>query len=393
MLESINIGMSGLLGYSKGLRVIANNTANLNTPGFKSSSLQFADMFASRSPGGNSGLAQVGYGLDTTGTTLNFKQGELKQTGNSLDLAIDGQGLFTLKDAAGHIHYTRAGQFQLDTSGALVNRADGAKVMGRTADGVDTEISVAGQRTKEGKATSTVTFSGNISTAAPNLTIGSVKVLDALGAEHQLTVKLTNTDATTAGSWKVELMEGALLIGTGQIIFASGRPQAGSSKVTFTYLPSGAPPVPVTLDFSGDVTSFASGTLSTLAVASQDGFAPGTLSDIGFDAQGTLVLTYSNGQTTKGARLLLGRFDSLDAVEAKGGNQFDATDSLAWRVGLAGDAGFGNMKSGMVEISNVDLSQEFSDLVIMQRGYQAASQVITTANEMLQELFSMKGKS
>src|SRR4051794_22833120 len=117
MLNSIYIGMSGLQGYSQGLRVIANNTANLNTPGFKGSTLQFADMFYSnnRTQAGPGGMMQVGYGLNTAGTVLNFQQGELRQTGNSLDLAVDGQGLFTVKDASGDLHYTRAGQFSFNT--------------------------------------------------------------------------------------------------------------------------------------------------------------------------------------------------------------------------------------------------------------------------------------
>jgi flagellar hook protein FlgE len=111
-----------------------------------------------------------------------------------------------------------------------------------------------------------------------------------------------------------------------------------------------------------------------------------------FDADGNLVLTYSNGQTSKAARLALSRFDSLDAVTATGNNQFNATGTQAWQLGHAGADGFGAVRAGQIEISNVDLSQEFSDLVVMQRGYQSSSQVITTANEMLQELFSMKGK-
>jgi flagellar hook protein FlgE len=113
---------------------------------------------------------------------------------------------------------------------------------------------------------------------------------------------------------------------------------------------------------------------------------------VSFDALGTLVLSYSNGQTVKGARLALGRFDSLEAVESAGNNEFDATNTLAWHMGRAGEGSFGAVRSGMIELSNVDLSREFSDLVIMQRGYQASSQVITTANDMLKELFDMTGR-
>lgn len=394
MLETINVGMSGLLGYSRGLKVIANNTANINTPGFKGASLQFADMFASHTPGNaGDGLMRIGYGLNTAGTALNFKQGELRQTGNSLDLAVDGQGLFTLRDANGNIHYTRAGQFQFNSDGVLVNRSDGSEVMAQHPDGSIGQLSVLGLKTKEGKATTVARFNGNVSSTGTDATIGSVKIFDAAGGEHTLSVKLTNTNATTAGSWKVELMEGTAVVGTGQIIFVAGKPQAGSGKVSLTYTPTGMSPMPLELDFSTDVTSFASGTLSTVAFASQDGYGAGSLTDASFDAQGQLVLTYSNGQkSTDGPRLSLGRFDSVDAITPVGGNQFDATDSLAWRIGVAGEGSFGAVRSGMVEVSNVDLSQEFSDLVIMQRGYQASSQVVSTANDMLQELFSMRGR-
>jgi flagellar hook protein FlgE len=207
-----------------------------------------------------------------------------------------------------------------------------------------------------------------------------------------LTLNFTNDSATTPGAWTVQVMDGTTTVGTGQLVFANGTPTAANSKITLTHMPTGLPAIPLTLDFSSNVTSYAAGNLSTLAFSSQDGYAPGTLTGESFDATGTLVLTYSNGQTVKDAQLVLGRFDSLDAVAATGNNQFDATNSLAWHAGVAQAGGFGTVRSGMVELSNVDLSQEFSDLVIMQRGYQASSQVISTANDMLQELFQMKSK-
>lgn len=392
MLESINIGMTGLLGYSKGLRVIANNTANINTPGYKGSTLQFADMFASSGQAGGSDAMKIGYGLGTNGTSINFKQGELRQTGNTLDLAVDGQGLFTVKDDRGNVHYTRAGQFEFDQEGVLRTRSGNERVQGQKSDGTTGDVSIAGLRTKAGTATNLVKFTGNVSSTGTDTTIGNVKVFDAAGGEHVLSVKLTNTGTTLAGSWRVELMDGTTVVGTGQIVFTGGRATAGSGKVTLAYAPSGSSSTDVTLDFESDVTSFASGTVSTVAFSSQNGFGPGSLTDVSFDNLGVMQLKYSNGQTVAGAQLLLGRFDTLDAVTPVGDGQFDATDSLAWRVGVAGSGAFGSVRSGVVEASNVDLSQEFSDLVIMQRGYQASSQVIGTANDMLQELFSMKGR-
>ncbi len=397
MLSSIYIGMTGLQGYSQGLRVIANNTANINTPGYKASSLQFADMFYSNSNSG-SGMMQVGYGLNTAGTVLNFQQGEMRKTGNSsgitLDLAVDGQGLFTLKDSAGNLHYTRAGQFEFNSDGVLVSRIDGSKVMGQDANGALIEITIAGQSLGDAKATTAVKFTGNLANGSTGFTINSVKVIDSLGGEHVMTVKLTNTNSTTPGSWRVELFDSANTVtplDTGEIIFANGRPVAGSDKVDMTFTPTGpGTPMTFTLDFSSDVTSNVQA--SNLAFTSQDGYTPAALTGMSFDAMGTLVMAYANGQTVKGARLSLGRFDSADAVASAGDNQFDAANTLAWHTGTAGTGAFGSVRSGMLELSNVDLSQEFSDLVIMQRGYQASSQIISTANDMLQELFQMKSK-
>lgn len=391
MLDSIHVGVTGLIGYQQGLRVIANNTANLNTPGYKSSTLQFSDLFYTRSSTGRGDL-QLGHGLDAGETHLNFRPGDLRQTGNDFDLAVDGEGLFVLRNEQGRTVYTRAGLFDFNADGMFVNRADGSKVLGRDAAGKLTEISLAGLRVSPGKPTSLGNFTGNLSSTLPEHTVSPVKVYDRLGGEHLLSLKFTNTSAEEPGSWKVELLDGSTVVGTSEIVFVDGRPTAATSRLTFTYTPSGQPAQALVLSFGADVTSFASGDLSTLAMTSQDGYAPGSLSQVAFDASGTLVATYTNGQTAKGPRLALGRFSTLDAVESLGGNLFGEAGGIAWELGGAGDSGFGSVRAGMLEGSNVDLSREFSDLVVMQRGYQASSQVISTANDMLQELFGMKRK-
>jgi len=233
-----------------------------------------------------------------------------------------------------------------------------------------------------------VTFSGNLNSTATTVDVGSVTVVDNLGVSHNLTMTL---DADGADKWKVTLKDGATTFeGAADLVFANGVPTAASAKVSVSYTPANGTAVPITLDFSSNVASF--GGSETLAFASQNSAAPSALTGETFDATGTLVLSYANGQTAKGPQLALGRFDSTDAVAAVGGNEFDATNSLEWHTGSAQSAGFGSVRSGMVELSNVDLSREFSDLVIMQRGYQASSQVISTANDMLQELMQMKSK-
>jgi flagellar hook protein FlgE len=394
MIDAIFIAMTGLHGYETGLRVISNDTANLNTPGYKNSSLLFSDLFYSSGylgGGGSEAYGQYGYGLETLGTVLSFDQGQLQSTGNNLDLAVDGLGLFMLRDDAGHIHYTRDGQFKFNSEGFLVSTTTGEQVMAVDASGNLAPITIANLKTDPATATSIVTFSGNLSSTATTDTVGNVTVIDKVGTSHTLQVKL-DAVAGTPGSWNVALLDGTTTVGTGTIAFINGQPDPAKSKVSITYTPSGQSDVPLTLDFSSNVTSFDSGSRSTLAVASQDGFGAGDLVSTAFDASGTLQLTYSNGQVVKGSRLALGRFSSQDAISPVGDNEFEVTDAQAWQTGVAGEQGFGTVRSGMIEASNVDLSQEFSELVIMQRGYQASSQVISTANDMLTELFGMRGK-
>jgi flagellar hook protein FlgE len=330
--------------------------------------------------------------LNTYSTSLNFKQGELRQTGNPLDLAIDGQGLFTLRNSVGDLRYTRAGQFEFNADGVLVNRADASKVMARDTNGNLTEIGIAGLRTSAAQASTKVAFTGNLSSSASENTVDGVTVLDAAGSEHALSVKFTDNSATTPGNWDVAVLDGTTTVGTGNITFVDGKPTAETAKINVTYAPAGQTAIPLVFDFTTGVTSFSAGELSTLAASSHDGFKAGALSDLNFDNGGNVVLNYSNGQTAKGPRLALARFDSPDAISTAGDNQFEAVSDLGWHTGFAGDNAFGSVRASVVEISNVDLSQEFSDLVIMQRGYQASSQVISTANDMLQELFTMKGK-
>ena len=392
MLESIYVGMSGLMGYSHGLRVIANNTANLNTPGFKGASLQFADMFYANSDSTGSdlfGRGQLGYGLTTYSTSLNFKQGELRETGNDLDLAVDGQGLFVLRNADGELHYTRAGQFQFNGEGVLVNRADNSEVMSSDGAGNFTRIDLTSQRINAAKATTTIAFQGNLpSTTTNTQTVSNLQVFDAVGGEHTMSLSLTRTDQ----KWEVKVLEGTDTVGSGTLEFTDGKPTEATSKLRIDYTPKGLAAMPLEFDFSGEVRSFASGDISTLAVTKQDGYKLGALSSATFDTTGTLVLAYTNQQTVKGQRIALARFDTPDAVKAAGDNQFQSSDEGAWHTGVADGQTFGTIRSGTIELSNVDLSQQFSDLVIMQRGYQASSQIVSTANEMLQELFSMKSK-
>lgn len=367
---------------------------------FKGASLQFGDQFYKSGAANGSvterGPDQLGQGLATYSTSLDFSQGELRQTGNELDLAIDGQGLFTLKDEGGLLRYARDGEFKFDDDGTLVSRTNGAKVLGRNAEGATVEVSLSGLRTNAAKATTTLSFRGNLNNRSGvednTHSLTDVAVRDAVGGTHDLSVTFTQQASTEAGQvrWRVVVKDGATEVGTGELVFVGGVLDPSTAKVTVDYQPAGLAAMPLELNFSEDVTSNVGE--SQLRLIKQDGYAPGDLTKASFDDKGVLKLSYSNGQTVDGPKLALARFTSIDAVRSVGDNLFEPIDPSAWESGVAQAGTFGSVRSGVVEISNVNLSSEFSDLVIMQRGYQASSQVVSTANEMIQQLFSLRGR-
>ena len=396
MLDSIFIGMSGLVGFSKGLRVISNNLTNMNSPGFKGAQLQFADLFYQQGGVGyrnNLGVQSMefGTGLNTLATTLNFTQGELQQTGKASDLAIDGEGYFILRNGD-QTRYSRAGQFQFDQDGFLVNQVTGARVAGLDDDGRLIDLSVANLKTNAAKATANVTFSGNISsTASTDVVVDGVVVIDAVGGSHTLKLAFKNNSAATPGAWTVTVTDGGTTVGSGTLQFSGGSMAAGSGKIALTYAPVGVASMPLTLDFTKNVTSFASGNSSTIAMTTQDGYGAGTLTKVAFGQDGLMTASYSNGQNTPGAHLALAQFTANDGLAPVGNNEFISTIEGAAHVGRPQSDGLGAINSGTLEGSNVDMAEEFSNLIVMQRGYQASSHVISTANDMIQELFDMKG--
>lgn len=398
MLDSIWLSLAGMNGFSKGLRTISNNVGNMNTPGFKKSQVLFEEQFNANVPfksdrqgPGNNG---EGAGVNTYATRIDFSPGETRQTGNGLDMALDGAGYFMLRGADGELRYTRAGQFDFGTDGILRNKNDSSVVLGtdRKGKGALGEISLAGLTTSAATPTTAIQFSGYLSSTGTDHELTAVKFYDRTGAEHLLKMTFVNLAATQPGAWKVSIDDGPTNLGEGTLVFKDGRLDPATSKITVNYLQPGQAAQALTFDFSEGVTSFASGTTSTLTASKQDGYAAGSATSVTFDASGTLSVSYSNGQAVQGSRIALARFSSDDVLSPLGASQFVSTSPGARIVGNPRVDGFGRLESGRIEGSNVDLSQEFSDLVVMQRGYQAASQTISTANDLIQSLFDLKGR-
>jgi flagellar hook protein FlgE len=399
MLSSILSAFSGMLGFSKALDVISNNVGNMNTPGFKASELRFRDMFYryGLSQGGG-GSEQIGQGVDTGETRTKFRQGELRQTDNGLDSAINGNGFFVLQKD-GQTFYTRNGQFEFNDDGVLIEKGSGATVASLSGGGLH-EISISGLRVSAPRATSEVTFVDNLSTGSTTHTINNIVVLDAAGASHTLTAVFTNNSATTAGSWLVEVREGTTVLHNGEIRYqGTGAPAAAPfNALTFTYAPPGGVPSSVITfnfgapgTFSGS-TSLSGGTTSGLRFATQDGFGLGSMLESTFSENGTLTLKYTNGQTVTHDRVALAWFEDLQALTLSGGNLFTSRDGQTPIFSMPDQNGMGTILSKRVELSNVELTEQFTEMVVIQRGYQASSQVISVANEMTQQLLDLRGR-
>jgi flagellar hook protein FlgE len=389
VLRSMFSSISGLRSHQTMMDVTGNNIANVNTAGFKSSQTLFQDTLSQLLQGaaaptaqqGGTNPAQVGLGTRVAGISTNFGQGAAQTTGRSTDLMISGDGFFVV-DNGNETLYTRAGSFSFDAAGRLVT-TDGSLVQGwgATAGVVDQNGPLGPLTLPIGvllapAATATVTMGGNLpaDSTSTNPVTTAIDVYDAQGTARTVTVEYTRVSAT---EWTVTATDGGT-VATGTLTFAA----------------DGSTPTPATLALGGltvDMSAMTgySGT-STAAALAQDGYAVGTLSAFGVGPDGALVGVFSNGRRETLGQLALATFANPNGLEKAGGSMYRASvNTGAVQVGVPGD-GRGTLAGGMLEMSNVDLAQEFTNLIIAQRGFQANSRVITASDEILQDLVNMK---
>lgn len=390
MLDTILIGASSMQVHSKAIKMVGNNLANVNTPGFKGSQLEFAALFDQGASAGQSGghPAGEGQGLQTVGTTIDFRVGSDQVTGDPLDAKINGNGFFVVQRGA-DLLFTRDGNFELDAGGRLLN-GYGDVVQTADASGRLVDLTIAALEHSKPKATTTVMLSGNLNptVASPpvNAVVDNVAVVDAQGSLQRLKLTFLNQGG---GIYSVTVADAAgATLATGRVQYAAGTPMSGADSIGFSYRSADGQTQPLTLDFKG---TSSIGGADTLAFNAQDGYPGGMRVAQGFDAEGYLSIRYSDGQVQRGPRLVLADFDGDTDLEDAGGSFFRARPGAVAHLGFAGTAGYGQLVAGHREGSNVDLAQEFSNLIVMQRGYQAASHVVSVANDMIQELYDMKG--
>jgi flagellar hook protein FlgE len=426
MIDSIIVSLSGMLGNERGLNVISNNVANLNTPGFRGSEVDFGNLFSGAPQNGNDTSEFVGGGgVATNRTELDMTPGTQQQTGNGLDLFLQGTGFFVLQNADGGTEYTRDGSFHFDATGDLVTADGSMKVMAQTAAGALAPINIQALQTSAPKATTTVNLQGSLAEEDSAFTLSNVTVFDKLGTPHVLTLQFTkNTGSSTPGApggtpnpgapgtptptptgtvqWDVAVTESGVQVGSGSVSFdaATGVISPTTSTLSLSLSLHGTDATSIDFDFSqvngeavpqtgGGTGSTPGGNNSNVSVAKQDGFAQGTLTGQTFDQNGILKLTYSNGESVDGPTLALAQIPDTDGLVEEANAVFLYAGTKAVSLRTAGPDL--QVISQQLEASNVDLTTEFSTLILMQRGYQGASQVVSTANDMLQQLLEMRG--
>ena len=400
MLGTIYVGLAGMNAYSKGLDVISNNVANLNTLGFKSSLATFGNIVNRNNAGatpGSVGTGNSGAGVHVNDDQLSFKQGEWRQTNEQFDAGVQGNGFFVL-EKDGQRYYTRAGDFELK-EGVLVETQTGAKVMMSSSSSSMGELNVDTYRVSQPQVTTEVKVSGNLArTGAESPTDLTLAVRDSSGATNDVKLHVVR-NAENPLLWAVSVLDkNNQTIGSGTLRFnADGTPSAENTPITVTVSPENLPAFTFTLNFGaagtyGGVTSLVNNGTSSLGVLKIDGRALGTAGTYLFDERGNLEITYTNGEKQKIGRLVLARVDSAADLESVGDGLFILKEGRAPRLSAALELGLGSVKAGNLEMSNVVLTDEFAHLIIIQRGYQASSQMTSVANEMMQQLLSMQDR-
>jgi flagellar hook protein FlgE len=390
------------------LDTTSNNVANVNTAGYKASHTVFYDTLsqlladATAAQGGNGGTnpAQIGLGVQTGTIVTDQTQGSPQQTGRTLDVMITGSGYFVVRDNDEQL-YTRNGAFGLDGSGRLIT-ASGQVVQGWLAQNgeIDTNKAVSDLRvpintTIGAMATTAVSFAGNLpanlTPGADTALVRTATVYDAVGNAKDLTLTFTRNASNAAhpqGTWTV------LAQTTGQNGTDVTNTVTLDINTDGSLTPSGAlalnnnDDVDIAIDLSA-LTGYSD--LTTAEVSEVDGQAAGVLRSIAIGPDGTVIGTFSNGLRQDIAQLALASFNNIDGLEKAGDSTLRATaNSGAAQIGVAGNGNRGTLTGSALEMSNVDLSQEFTNMIIAQRGFQANSRVITTSDEILQELVNLK---
>ncbi|MEX0974444.1 MAG: flagellar hook protein FlgE [Bacillota bacterium] len=425
MMRSLFSAVSGLRAHQTRMDVIGNNVANVNTPGYKSSRVTFQEVFSQTLRGASSpsdmsmtergGMnpLQVGLGVTTGSIDTNHVSGNLQPTSRMADVAIEGKGFFVVQDGSTHA-YTRVGAFDTDGDGILVD-SEGRKVLGWVLDPLTgnlptdkTEtllnpIRIAIGSNMSASATNRIVWQKNLDSQAA---LGATKTVpvttyDSQGAPHSVTLTFTKIgpDAgppvvpPNTWAWEATTAEADLTIpaGTEGVLTFNADGSFSATNPAISAIPMTHPGVSnmnVVMNFAG-MTQVAGP--STADTASVNGHPTGTLESYTFDSKGIISGFFSNGQTKILGQISVANFANPSGLQKKGKSLYvESNNSGDADIGEAGMSGRGTVAPSSLEMSNVDLAEEFTQMIITQRGFQANSRIITVSDELLQELVSLK---
>jgi flagellar hook protein FlgE len=410
MGTAFSTALSALNADSTAIDVVGNNLANLNTTGFKASTLDFSDLM-SQQLGTGTGNGQVGMGLGQVSAIQDFSQGSMATTGGALDAGIQGNGFFVVTDSNNNQLYTRDGSFQLDANGNLLTQT-GQNVQGWTATNgvVDTNGAVGDITVPVGSViapTATQNMSMRVNLTSSTATNGTfsapIQVYDSLGTAHTLTVTYTET---APGSWGYAVtIPAADLTSGGDTTLVSGTltfdsngnltdPPAGSPvAIPITGMADGATDANINWNLYSStgtplVTQYAQ--TSGMSSPTQDGNAPGQVSQVSIQNNGLIVANYTNGQQVTLGQLAVAAIANPTSLVQVGDNNLQASATTAQpAIGAAGTGGRGQIEGGSLESSTTDMAAEFTQLLTYERSYQAASRVISTSDQLTQETVNL----
>ncbi|MFU0801117.1 MAG: flagellar hook protein FlgE [Xylanivirga thermophila] len=406
MLRSMFSGVSGLRAHQMQMDVIGNNISNVNTVGYKSSRVTFQEIFSqtlkpSSAPAANgmrggTNAQQVGLGVSVGSIDVLHNRTGVQRTDKVTDLSIEGDGFFVVSDGTNSF-YTRAGNFDVDRAGNMV-APGGLKVLGWKPDedvsAPPKAINVA-NLSMPPAATKGMNFSGNLDVNSDNYEY-TVTVFDSLGREHKLKYEFKKT--ATPNEWEYTVTtDDAINI---EISNASGKfkfkndgkydttASLGDVGLTFKGKYAGTESITLKQDFSNMTQN---GGPTDIKGDQQGGYAAGVIDSISIDANGYIIGLYTNGQSQLEWKIAMGKFTNPAGLTKIGNNMFQrSSNSGEPSLDMAGVAGRGVINPGTLEMSNVDLAKEFTDMIVAQRGFQANSRIITTSDELLQELVNLK---
>ena len=411
MMRSLLSAVSGMRNHQVRMDVIGNNVANVNTTAYKAARATFKESFSqlvqsASAPNGDLGginPKQIGTGMELGSVDNIFTQGNFDATGVKTDLMVQGSAFFVVAQGTQQL-YTRAGNFQIDAQGFMVHPSNGFKLQGRTAvDGViqgsvgDLQIPFGMKAAPH--ATSEMSIVGNLNAEAADgdTATTSMTVYDELGAKHE--VEITFTKRTT-NVWDFAVSCATATVDSGAAGVAAFNSDgtldaAGSTFDDIQLSPATTGAGSFTInpnEGAGDINGLTQlrGS-STPILRDQDGYAMGDLIDYSIDQYGVITGSFTNGRTLTLGQVMLADFNNPSGLLRTGDNMFTVSSNSGDAVlSFAGEGSQSSISSGGLEMSNVDLAQEFTRMIVTQRGFQAAGRVITSSDEMLQEVVNLK---